>query len=500
MSVALSDRDRRIVPRWRRWKLTTSTGELATSSRERPPLSLASGDAFQEKLLSWREEHSIGAAADLVGSALVLGRGEEVAEAADYLLAPSTFATTLVKRVAAQVRAGGRTVVRPSEQSKLVGTRIHSLRKRLRQDPRNAIAWVDISREYAVSGRLEAAKRAMTVAVSLVKGNRFVLRSAARLFVHADVPDIAHDILLSRESTTRDPWLAAAEIAVASVAGRKSRLAKRASNWIEHDAYSLFEASELASALGTLELHHGNVKRARKLFIRSLLNPTDNALAQAGWASKHISGLELQAHMLSVPRSFEAQSRIYYEDREFQPALEQCEQWLDDEPYSSRPAMFGSYLAALALDDYEASARFAERGLVANPGDPGLMNNLVVALVHLGKLDDAIAKFARIGRPGPDARLERTFIATEGLIRFRQGNFVEGRRLYAEAIRQASEGGARRQARLAAVHLAEEEWLATRYAMSDETIKVFEGLRQNAPPEVTAFIERIVKRVEAREG
>ena len=116
--------------------------------------------------------------------------------------------------------------------------------------------------------------------------NRFILRSAVRLYVHLDEPDTAHRVLSDSASTPVDPWLVAAEIAVCTLLGRRSRLIKRGRDMLISGHHSTRDTAELASALGTIELEADASKRARRLFGSSLDDPTDNAVAQAVWATR----------------------------------------------------------------------------------------------------------------------------------------------------------------------------------------------------------------------
>jgi hypothetical protein len=201
----------------------------------------------------------------------------------------------------------------------------------------------------------------------------------------------------------------------------------------------------------------GDTKQARRLFRDSLIDPTDNSLAQAGWASTKMSGVEVTPELLNKPRSFEARALQNFKDARWKPAIRHCQTWLLDEPFSSRPAALGSYLAAVAEQDYRLSEEFARRGLRANPGDPLLMNNLAVALANQGHIEEAASELCAI--QDPPEELTTTLIATHGLLEFRRGNAVRGRELYLQAIEDARRQGHRRTVALAALHLAREEVL-----------------------------------------
>jgi hypothetical protein len=71
-------------------------------------------------------------------------------------------------------------------------------------------------------------------------------------------------------STPYDPWLAAAEIALGSLAGGGPMFGKAGRRLIESESHSPFQTSELSSALGTIELESGKNAMAKKLFLGSL--------------------------------------------------------------------------------------------------------------------------------------------------------------------------------------------------------------------------------------
>jgi len=421
---------------------------------------------FEQKLARWQHERNVESAADLVASALVLGRHTDARDAARFLLEPDSEVTAAVKVVAELVLApedqAGRVVTAELKdidiEADVVRLRVRALRSQLRDDPRNALAWVDVSRAYSMLGQPERSIRAMERALGLVRGNRFILRSAARLFVHVDDPLRAHGLLTRADATREDPWLVAAEIAVAAVAGRNPMFVRQGRRLLEARRFPLLHTAELTSALATLEMTAGDQKSARRLFKESLADPTDNSLAQAEWARTKISGVEVDPALLNRPRSFEARALQDYKEGRWILAIRQCEAWLLDEPFSSRPAALGSYLAGITQRDYRLAEDFANRSLRANPKDPLLLNNLVWALANQGRIDEARERFGEITEVSKE--LVATILATRGLLRFRTGHPVEGRQSYLAAIEEARRHNHKRVEALAALHLAREELLS----------------------------------------
>jgi hypothetical protein len=104
------------------------------------------------------------------------------------------------------------------------------------------------------------------------------------------------------------------------------------------------------------DLKHGKVKQARRLLSTALLDPTDNALAQAEWSAKR--GLDIvNTDLFDMPRSYEARARYYYRNEQFDEALRCGELWLADQPFALDPAMFTSFVAAMFVDDQAAAIR-----------------------------------------------------------------------------------------------------------------------------------------------
>ena len=275
----------------------------------------------------------------------------------------------------------------------------------------------------------------MRVALALAPNDRYVLRSASRLYVHLGDPERAHHLLSRHRRTVSDPWLLAPQIGVADLAGRPSSLMRRGKEMLAH--HGAADTTELAGSLATAELEAGQTRKARRLFEQSIEEPNDNALAQAEWANRlvHISDLEIKIE--SAQGSFEARALEAAAAREPLRALNHALSWLTEEPYSRRAALFGSYEAGKGRD-FSTGAAIAERGLIANPASGPLANNLAFCLARLDRIAEAEVALARI----PARKLldgsEPTYTATRGLIAMRAGRIDEGTELYKDAIAAAS--------------------------------------------------------------
>jgi hypothetical protein len=217
------------------------------------------------------------------------------------------------------------------------------------------------------------------------------------------------------------------------------------------------QISELGAALATNEVENGNISLARKIVARSMLMPTENAVAQIAWLEA-VGDVDFGASSSAskLPKAFEARTLEKVEQGDWRGSCVEAAGWLVDQPFSSRPAIHGSYVAATFLEDYELSLKFAEAGYIANPKDVVVMNNYAVGLAETGSIararsifDDAVAV------AGADWR--SILRATDGLISYREGNLERGRAAYREAKNYFRDRGELRNELLATIYQVREE-------------------------------------------
>ena len=490
MSSFVDDSRRQIIPRWRDFATTAALGELAFPQRD--PRSIVSPvDFFAKKLARWRRDRSKGVAADLVASAFVMGRQAEVNEAAIFLL-ESSEEGSVNRDLANQVVGNhelGLVMDSVAHDSK---PRVRAIRHQLSDEPRDAVLWTDLSREYTILGHLSQAKRAIENALRLAPSNRFVLRAAARLFIHLDDPDRAYNLLKTTEGSKTDPWLLAAEIAAASVAGRSSRLAKRGVAIARSQTLFPRQITELASAVATLEMENGARKSARRLFQTSLLDPTDNSLAQASFHQQHVGEIEVGDEALAIPRSYEARAWRGYQAKNWSGVVAACRNWMLDEPFSVQPAILGSFTTLVMIGAPKEAERFLETALRVNNSNARLHNNYAVALAeqnHLLAAQKALDKALCLEQ---DPSVRAVFLkATGGLIAFRKGQIEKGRIFYGEAIEAARRQSSNRSgAALARVYMLREEALAGNIAVK-EVVQLMREESESTGLDVAAFVSKI---------
>ncbi len=446
---------REVIPRWRSYEETMLIGELDPPRLSRPRAWSANRESRDEREKNWIERGGWSFAAELIGSATVLGATPNAIAAAEEVLEMQTgqplleaAAGRLLERSRADTK---REPILPATPA--VPTEIKRFRASLRRNPRNAIRWCELARHHTIGGHHDKAARAIQVARALAPYDRYVLRSAARFEIHRRNPDKAAFMLTVVASQTEDPWLVAAALGAAGIAGVSSTLVRTANRLLVSGRHAPLELGELASALGTIEAREGNDREARRLFRQALEDPTDNAVAQAEWASRHVAGVPVPEAASEQPESWEARAWVAAGQNNHARAVEEAWGWYFDQPFASRPAEFGSYYASID-GGYDAGAEIARAGLRANPDDFLLLNNLSFCLASSDQALEAEEVYSRV-RPAalPDGQLP-TYLATRGLIAFRLGEVEKGRSLYVEST---ACGGKEVNRVIAMIMLAREE-------------------------------------------
>ena len=451
MAVIKGDDNRRVLPNWREFSTTAQLGELGLAKGNNtllPPPSL------EKYIQDFKENKEVPFAAELISIASANNDIEhtEVEEAATLIVLnekKTTYSQTeLAKQILGNDKMGhshqeahnGNSQKLCSKQQLIseYGPKIHGLKVLLSQDSFNAIAWVDLARCYSILGHKDKAKSCMDIAVALQPDNRFVLRSAVRLYTHYDSADRALWLLKHSSATKYDPWLLSAELSVSMLLKRQSTLAKIGLQMVESDNFNPFATTELSASLGTLEFYNGSRKKSKKMFQKALVAPNDNSAAQIEWVlSKDGSMLNREHFKPDIRNNFEALSLDTYYSKEYGASIPNILNWLKDMPYSKRPIMLGTSASEL-VGDRDLTMSLLEFGLLTNPQDPALLNNKAYYLALNDRAEEADVVLSRLflNRDLAD-RESICAIATKGLVEFRSGNVDEGAGLYSLAIKKA---------------------------------------------------------------
>jgi tetratricopeptide (TPR) repeat protein len=227
---------------------------------------------------------------------------------------------------------------------------------------------------------------------------------------------------------------------------------------------------------------------------RALEDPTENALAQAEWARSH--GLQNPAivEQLNKPLAFEARALAFSTAKMFVEAAAEGTRWQRDQPFAPEPAVFTSYIAAVALEDYSLAIEVARRGLVSNPDDVALRNNLVFSLASAGHPGEARAELASIGHVPEEPAKQATLLATRGLVAFREGRPDEGRAQYRTATEMLRRHRHHQREALAMLLWAREELFSNSDLARDVRAEALAIAADVTAPEVRLWAERLMVR------
>ena len=502
MATILDDKTRNVIPRWRDFNTTVAIGELKSSREIILPVNHPRGDFLAAKLKDWKNNKTIAFAAEVVGTAFVLGRQNEAIEVAKFIVKQDEGVSESLRTISERILNPGveKEIESLIEDVHNVETpylykRIHDLRNRLREEPRNSIVYVDLARAYTLVDENEKALQAIRLALKLSPNNRFILRSAARLMLHTKDYNQAHKILRQAEITKYDSWLLAAEISVASAVNNPVRFAKTGQKILGENKLDPLEITELATALAMLEIEHGKSRDAHKFIEKAIISPTENSLAQIEWAARNRIKLDFAKidSFEDVPLVHEAKAWEYFSNGNWKQALNESWKWFYDQPFSDRPVSLGSYIASTIIGDYKESVKILEKGKISNPDDIMVLNNLAFSYASLDDVTNAQKAFDEINLVGLDDRTKIVVTATEGLIAFRSGDAAKGRAKYLEAIENAEKSDFQNLQARAFVYYAREE-IRAKSSLAEKAKKIaLEKAEKIKNLELQIIVERELK-------
>lgn len=473
---------RRVIPNWRSFSTTVVLGELnnVVKPSNLPILNI------KNYIKNWKYSKTIINAGELLSAAIVNGFVEDfnVIEASNFILNNVNIATTAQVSLAKNILSinGEDNLALTTDlidifiEKEPIYIKINLLKKSISSFPRNAIAYVEIARLYAILGQIDKADLFLKRAFYISPNNRFVLRAISRHFAKTDI-EFAHDIMRKSNLTGVDPWLTATEIALATMRERTSRFIKKGLSIVNSEKYHPFNTTELSSSIGTLELINGSFKNGKKLFNKSLIAPNDNSLAQSEWASN-----EFKLSFVSNPIGYEIQNNYealamdnYFEnnwDKSFNNAL----LWFIDTPYSKRPIQLASHIAISITDNQKEAVKIINAGLTSHPNDPELLNNLAYSLALSNKIEDAEKSLNKIIINSNLTEKNKVCItATKGLVQYRKGFVEKGRNLYLKAIKEAKDNKFEYLHSLAVVNFVREE-ISIDKSRGTELLKMIDNL------------------------
>ena len=430
MAQLIKIEDRRIVPLWK--SFAASIPELRVSSKKE-----ADRGDISSYIHDWQKNPNIANAGDLIGAAILQNGTEDanVKTAVEYVLNHKNMCSNPLYNVACGLQGDDVSVIETIDDLKYTQQIAH-LKAILRNYPMDAICHVEIARLYLMLGQQEHAKYHMEWALRLDNNSRYVVRAAARYYLHEKNKEKAQQIIRACQMYKRDPWLLAAEISLSQLRGTTSREVKRGIELIESGNFSHFELTELCSAIGTEEMIHGAYTKSRRLFNKSLISPNDNSVAQAQWVNEN-NNMQLDGiGDVKVPEKFwEANAYRYFASEDYKQALECSKQWVCQEMFSTRATMYAYRIAATYMQNMKEGENILRNSIRSNRENKLLLNDYAYTLALNGKTEEAAKQISKVKIEGEDNyEIMICVTATRGLVAFRQHDIKRGHQLYREAI------------------------------------------------------------------
>lgn len=437
--------NRHMVPRWRSVNASRIAGETASVLPAKPDMVEFQLSIYNQMLIQFNSEKSnflsspnIENAEELISKAIFFDiEYNNVIRSAAQLIIEHDYTHSSLKRFAQLALCGRPEDTHsplPKSEAK-IRIEIARRKKLMLLNPRDSRLMGETALLYVNLGQLDKTKKLLEKALILTPNDRYLLRSATRFFIHSNKADHAAWILDNRPISRYDPWLAAALMACNSVIDGKLKNYKATKKLAKNMSFSERTRSELQSEIATLELLSGSKNSGGKWLQMSSIDPTENTIAQIEWASRKLMSDTNRFRETDFSISHEAAANNAYANANWIAALKACELWLEYEPFSSRPAILGSVIAAVEENIVRKGILIAEKGILANPSEAVLYNNLAVLYAYIGETTkaDKMLTFA-IANQGADPTNLFVHAATRGLIEFRKGNISNGVENYMKAM------------------------------------------------------------------
>ncbi len=457
-----------MIPRWRSLRLTPKQELVSSKGRSLKRSPHGSNIITSEE---WATDPTIWSASDMISMAIVDGRSSETDAAAEFLKAHIADLSPGTKQLILSYFDDGFTPAAPHGvliTREIKYRQIAEMKGELSLYPRNAVLHVELARAYVSLGQIDKARHSFRIALAIAPSNRYVLRSAVRFYVLDQDVDRAWSIL--KNAPSEDTWLLASRVAIADLTAKPIESSRKLREIIDRGRPA--QVTELAAALATLEMENGSDKLAKKLFKIGCESPTDNTIAQVRWAHE-TCGVPFNKNLLENALTFEARTGQAVEEGKWVDAVDNASTWLGDEPFSTRAAATGAFVAAEILQDFTVSERVATSGLVANAHDPVLLNNRAYARACLGDLIGAVED---INSASAVRSLDDTdaicIIATKGCISYRSGDASAGAAHYQRAVEMAFDGKYTALAQRGIIHWIYEEGRNGRYLSKSDIERV----------------------------
>ncbi len=431
------DFDRLLLPRW----LNSSSAILSMGGSIGATLPKRGADQFRYLSLErdWQRAGGLYNAIDFISAASIYGDWSNplAIQAAKFVLNESSSGA--IQKDIAQSFLRGDCVVVPDvslDEEENVYRAIGKLRKYLSDNSMDPLAWLDLSYYYALSFQTESSLRSMQVAAELAKKSAFVVKSAARAFLHFGDRSKSLEVLRRSFEETGDLSIAVSEVAIAQQSGSLSKYEDRIFKAFRASPNRLRKSSvwsEIGATVATKESLSGSHKKAKKSAVSvvdSISN--ENVLAQLEWlASRENFRIGNKPVFYG---DFEADAISAYNEGRLDIAARHCVDWARFQPFSSAPGMHGSYVASVALADFELAEKLSSYAYRFSSDEFLSINNYAFSLAANDKSIKALEILSELNIDDLETKDFFTFAATSGFILFKLGEIESARASYGKAL------------------------------------------------------------------
>lgn len=442
MDVSALSGPRLILPRWR--TLAQTPPHELTSSKRRDHVGAYKKLTVSEELFAWRQGQSLANAAELIEAAIVSGELSAASQAALYVLKRAQLAQPILvssaRFVLGQSMIGPAMVIDPWMRDEALRSKVGQLKKGMIDNPRDAITLTELARLYFLLGQRKKSVTAMERAIKGAPNSRFVLRSATQLFVMMNSSDRALATIWRSDAVRSDPWVQAAEVAVADACNLSPKFGTASLPLLLQEGSTDVRFSELAVGLASLEYKNGTKRsRIRKLLKSSLARPTENALAQILWVQEEADiEVEAASRIDGVQSADEAAAKIAYDKGDYQASKLSAYRWFTDQPFSLDAARDFIFTSGVLRGDYKSAVDVGNVALRLHPNEHSLINAQMYAAAMAGNLPLADQLIARLDAYRHNEEVVPFILAGRGLLAFRRGDVELGRKEYNAAIEFAT--------------------------------------------------------------
>lgn len=440
---------RDMLPRWLPLRKALTTGEFSSAEStfkdEEKAIQLRglqqrAEAAFQTAERNWIQTPDEVSAQELLAAAVIFDRRNDAVQDAARLLIEHRDLLPAMRSIILSALGEAVTVTEKSigQFSAETYAAIGQHKRRLQFNPNDALSAAEMALYYSYLGQLSQSRQALERAIIQAPNNRYILRAMSRLAAHENDPELGLFYLGRSPRSDVDPWLLSAKLALERNAGGAPMRWRQSQHMANSDRYSPRSISELSAQLATLSADAGSRKQAIRFLDRSVISPTENAVAQLEHLNRKYSlGVLARANRIDIPESDEATAHRMLSIGQVSRAMEACGSWSELEPFSPGPAVFGSFIACILDGTIDQGIRLLDNALISNPADECLLNNKAVLLCLADRPHEASQVLAHCHPASQDG--DPTYWATTGLVAMRSGLFDEGVMHYEKAISIAKE-------------------------------------------------------------